>query len=281
MSVRRIFPRIALVLLLLPAAATAQRPPIPQPPDDSDDAATAASLRALAEIEQSLLRQEMERYGKFVDLRRKLGDEIDRQYARLDEALGKLQGADLSASELSDAVAGASYLATEARRQEDVIASLVRDGGVIHERARAHALQLSQLKEKIARLEPVGPASRPSFPLTGIWRMKILPGSVSAVWTLRQTGTLVSGTYEMDGGRTGSLTGTLVDRKLALTEIDSKYGKDVTFYGNLSEDGASLRGTWEAFDLSGGRPGNGTWSGSRVPRPVPEAAPSGASGAAP
>ena len=61
-----------------------------------------------------------------------------------------------------------------------------------------------------------------------------MPLEQHGLFVLRQAGTLVSGTYELDGGWTGSLQGTLVNRKVFLVRIDSKLGRMMELEGFLS-----------------------------------------------
>jgi hypothetical protein len=83
---------------------------------------------------------------------------------------------------------------------------------------------------------------------------------------LRQEGTLVSGTYELDGGFSGSLQGTLVNRKVLLHRIDSRLGKSMELEGYLSADGRSIRGSWLNYELAGREGARGQWLAQRRPR---------------
>jgi hypothetical protein len=76
-------------------------------------------------------------------------------------------------------------------------------------------------------------------------------------------GTLVSGTYELDGGWSGSLQGTLVDRKVFLVRIDSKLGRMMELEGFLAAEGDRVRGTWLNYELAGGEGSTGHWSATK------------------
>ena len=91
------------------------------------------------------------------------------------------------------------------------------------------------------------------------WR----PSNQRGVFRISQTGTVVTGTYELEGGWTGSLQGTLVGRKVRVIRIDSKLGRYMELEGFLSPDGQQLRGTWLSYDQSGGQPPHGNWSAKR------------------
>lgn len=96
--------------------------------------------------------------------------------------------------------------------------------------------------------------------LTGRWKLNVQPG-LSGTAYLVQQGTLVSGTYELSGGWTGSLRGTLVANKVRLERIDSQLGFAAIFYGevDLDADPPAIRGRWEATQLATGMPSAGGW----------------------
>ena len=79
----------------------------------------------------------------------------------------------------------------------------------------------------------------------------MLPRELRGAFSLVQDGTLVTGTYRLEGGWTGSLQGTLVNRKVFLVRIDSRLGRSMEFEGRLSEDGSTVQGTWLNYDLAG------------------------------
>jgi len=96
--------------------------------------------------------------------------------------------------------------------------------------------------------------------LTGNWALTVQPGLKGTAYLVQQ-GTLVSGTYELSGGWTGSLRGTLVANKIRLERIDSQLGFAAIFYGelNLAEDPPVIQGRWEATQLATGMPSAGGW----------------------
>ena len=100
--------------------------------------------------------------------------------------------------------------------------------------------------------------------LTGRWDLTVHPG-LSGTAYLVQQGTLISGTYELSGGWTGSLRGTLVANKIRLERIDSQLGFAAIFYGevNLGADPDVIQGRWEATQLATGMPSAGGWRASR------------------
>lgn len=98
-------------------------------------------------------------------------------------------------------------------------------------------------------------------PLTGEWELKVQPGLEGSVYFVQQ-GTLISGTYKLSGGWTGSLRGTLVANKIRLERIDSQLGFAAIFYGevNLRAEPYVIQGRWEATQLATGLPSAGGWS---------------------
>lgn len=100
--------------------------------------------------------------------------------------------------------------------------------------------------------------------LDGPWDVTVQPGLTGKIFLVQQ-GTLVSGTYELSGGWTGSLRGTLVANKVRLERIDSQLGFAAIFYGelNLGAEPNVIRGRWEATQLATGMPSAGGWRAIR------------------
>lgn len=101
--------------------------------------------------------------------------------------------------------------------------------------------------------------------LDGTWELTVQPGLEGTVFLVQQ-GTLVSGTYELSGGWTGSFRGTLVANKIRLERIDSQLGFAAIYYGelNLSAERAVIQGRWEATQLAAGMPSAGGWRAVRA-----------------
>jgi hypothetical protein len=123
---------------------------------------------------------------------------------------------------------------------------------------------IAATEDEIRRLETVvGPDEDP---LTGNWRVVVEPGGQEGFLSLELDGTLVQGTYRLDGGWTGSLRGTLIAGKVRLERIDSQMGFVAIFYGRLQVSGgrSRLQGNWEATQLASGLPSAGSWVAERV-----------------
>jgi hypothetical protein len=103
-------------------------------------------------------------------------------------------------------------------------------------------------------------------PITGTWNVFHEPGGQEGQFYLQLDGTLVQGTYSLDGGWAGSLRGTLVAGKVRLERIDQQIGFAAILYGQLMEsDGkARLQGRWEATQLASGLPSAGSWLAERT-----------------
>jgi len=122
---------------------------------------------------------------------------------------------------------------------------------------------IAALADEIRRLSAQVGAGE--APLTGTWRLMVEPDQEGTAY-LQQMGTLVTGTYALSGGFSGSFRGTLVAGKVRLERIDSQIGFAAIFYGRLIGEGpnARLQGNWEATQLASGLPSAGSWTGRRI-----------------
>jgi hypothetical protein len=109
-----------------------------------------------------------------------------------------------------------------------------------------------------------GQATEEEGVLNGRGDVTVQPGLTGTI-DLVQQGTLVSGTYELSGGWTGSFRGTLVANKVRLERIDSQLGFAAIFYGELNQnaDPNVIQGRWEATQLATGMPSAGGWRAVR------------------
>jgi hypothetical protein len=126
-----------------------------------------------------------------------------------------------------------------------------------------NSTMLAAIDEEVQRLSvAVGTAEAP---LTGTWRLVVEPGQEGMAF-LQQQGTLVTGTYSLSGGFSGSFRGTLVAGKVRLERIDSQIGFAAIFYARMVGQGSNLRlqGNWEATQLASGLPSAGNWTARRV-----------------
>lgn len=100
--------------------------------------------------------------------------------------------------------------------------------------------------------------------LTGVWEVTWMPAGATGRLYLDQSGTLVSGQYEIAAVGEGSVQGTFVGGKLFLQRIDSRRGRDAEIEGVLDADGNRLRGSWQAYELAQGGLPQGQWVARRV-----------------
>ncbi len=102
--------------------------------------------------------------------------------------------------------------------------------------------------------------------ISGSWDLVLEPGGQKGRMVLELEGTLIQGTYELDGGWTGSMRGTLVGGRIRLERIDSQMGFVAIFYGALRVHGDEVRleGKWEATQLATGLPSAGGWVARRL-----------------
>jgi len=102
----------------------------------------------------------------------------------------------------------------------------------------------------------------------------IEPGGIEGTAELRLDGTVIMGTYELEGGWYGSFKGTLVAGKVRLERIDSQLGFAAVFYGTLDAgEPPRLSGTWEGTNLAAGQPAGGSWLAERLPEEEAGASP--------
>ncbi len=102
--------------------------------------------------------------------------------------------------------------------------------------------------------------------ISGGWEMIVEPGGHTGLMTLVLDGTLIQGTYDLDGGWTGSMRGTLVGKRVRMERIDSQMGFVAIFYGALRVEGDNIRleGKWEATQLATGMPSAGGWVAAKL-----------------
>jgi len=233
-----------LVALAAVAAAAATVPPwaAEAPP------ATRA-VQTVIDAEKILLEEDLGRQARLAQERRLALSRLDELYLALDAAIQRRDTATIETLLFQ-------VEATERLRAEQLAAERV-----VMERIRDRLRGIAVLEERLAGLDAA--EDRAVGPLRGRWSVALLPSGQHGVFDLEQSGTIVSGTYELEGGFSGSLTGTLVDRKVHLVRIDSKLGRSMELEGYLSVDGKQIRGSWLSYDLAGGSQPSGQWIADR------------------
>ncbi len=210
------------------------------------------ALAATLDVERTLLREDQARHEKLASERTAAAARVHELYQSLDAALKR---------DDAQAAAAVDDLFSRIDEAERERAEILTQERALVERIRDRLRRIALLEERMASLQQR--TQEAAGPLTGRWDVVLLPASHRGFFLLRQAGTLVSGTYALEGGWSGSLQGTLVNRKVLLERIDSKLGRAGQFEGVLSSDGSRIRGSWTAFELSGGSPAEGQWSATR------------------
>lgn len=215
-------------------------------------AQVAESLREQIRLREDLLARQLRELGE-------MREELREIWVRLEQETGGM----LQAQSEGETVESLRLRDVDLRKAEtEFLAALFES-----QRQRSSILEnrnmIAAIELEVQRLATeVGGAEAP---LTGSWRLAVEPGQEGVVY-LQQQGTLVSGTYSLSGGFSGSFRGTFVAGKVRLERIDSQYGFAAIFYGRLVGQGrnARLQGNWEATQLASGLPTLGTWSATRI-----------------
>ncbi len=222
-------------LVLLPVLAAAQD-------------ATSAQIEIELRLERKLLALDLAAYREARGLEQRTSGQVTQVATRLDQAL---TGTSMSLGSLESL-----HLELSSSRAAHRIAS---------ERVEWQLLRLEDRLRRIGFLETeVGRPAAPRDPVSGRWRLSVLPQNQNGTMELALNGTLVSGSYSLDNsGGAGSFRGTYSDNRLRLERVDSRRGFDSTFLGSIDPATGRLSGTWTAKDLASGMPAQGDWSAAR------------------
>ncbi len=225
-----------LLALLLPLTAVAQDEPAPTPP-----AANQVELR----LEQRLLSLDLLAYNQTRDRERQASQHVTDVLGRLDQALA------------SDAVSLGSL---ESLQDELALAR-----GAAHAAEDKLNAQIDKLQERLRRIAllegDTGAPARAADAVSGRWQVHILPQNATAVFEFRLDGTVVSGTYAINGGTSGSFRGTFAAGNLRLLRIDAQGGTDSVWLGTVAN--GRITGRWTANELASGQPAQGDWTAVR------------------
>ncbi len=127
---------------------------------------------------------------------------------------------------------------------------------IIAEKAK-RVSKISEKKNNISKLAP-----RLPDPISGIWKITLLPFNQEGVLELTLEGTLVRGIYRLDGDYWGSIRGEYINGEVRLDRLDSKEGYSMVLRGRVVEN--KLVGSWEATLLSSPGPARGEWIAEKV-----------------
>lgn len=213
----------------------------------------ANTVGTVIDVELALAQDEADRYEDLASSRLLSVRELSQLYQELDTAI---RGAVESGPDTLETV----LEQVEAAEQENARILLHQRESAL--RIVAHLRRAEMLGDRAAVLHEQERAE--AGPLTGSWEVVLLPHEQRGAFDLMQTGTIATGTYRLEGGWSGSLQGTLVNRKVYLVRIDSKLGRSMEFEGRLAEDGNTIRGSWLNYELAGQGGGQGQWTATRV-----------------
>jgi len=212
----------------------------------------AESLREQAKVREGLLARQLQDLG---DMR----EELREIWTRLEQLTGGM----LRAQQEGESVESLRLRDTDLRKAETELLAALFEAQQKRSSMIENRTMIASIELEVRRL--AAEVGGPEAPLTGAWRFAVEPGQ-EGVGYIQQQGTLVTGTYSLSGGFTGSFRGTFVAGKVRLERIDSQYGFAAIFYGRLVGRGknARLQGNWEATQLSSGLPSMGTWTATRI-----------------
>ena len=174
-----------LLFLLLPPAMGAQEPA-------SSSAASPAGVQTALRLERRLLSLDLVSYNEIRERERRAREAVSAVLGRLDQTLASEAMSLGTLETLRDQLAAAREAAHTAEA-----------------RLNSQLENLQERMRRIAVLEGDSGPLRPADALTGRWRVTVLPQSFTATFDLRLNGTVVSGTYQIDGGGSGSFRGSL------------------------------------------------------------------------
>lgn len=232
--------RVVLVVLAMSGTAHATSPVV-------------LALQQAQSIEQNIVTGEMA--------------QVERVRARLNEAWNR---AERGSADFLDAMADGETQESLILREEDLrqaeselLMGLLEIQRLRHSLLKS-AARITETEAELRRLGRRQGAERD--PLTGSWAMTWEPGGLEGRLDLILDGTLVQGNYVMDGGWSGSMRGSLVNRRIRLERIDSQLGFAAIYYADLVLDGPTPRlvGKWEATQLATGLPSAGGWVAVRI-----------------
>ncbi|MFL5512579.1 MAG: hypothetical protein ACJ8CN_09145 [Gemmatimonadales bacterium] len=241
MTRRPVWLLACLVLILLSAALA------PAQETATSRSAASAQIETDLRLERKLLSLDLAAYREARAMELRAHEQVTAVTGRLDQALagstvalGTLEGIHLELS--------------SARAASEIAANRVE-------------WQIQRLEDRLRRIGflegEAGRPGTPTDPVSGTWRVTVLPQNQAGTWHLTLNGTLVSGSYKMDAGAAGSFRGTYSDNRLRLERVDASRGFDSVYLGAVDPATGRLGGTWTAQDLASGQPAQGNWSAVR------------------
>ncbi len=209
--------------------------------------AASAQIETDLRLERKLLSLDLAAYREARALEIRTRDQLTTVTGRLDQAL---TGSSMSLGTLE----GVHMELSSARAASQIAADRVE-------------WQIQRLEDRLRRIGflegEAGRPGTPTDPVSGTWQVTVRPQNQAGTWELTLNGTLVSGTYRMNGGAAGSFRGTYTDNRLRLERVDAARGFDSVFLGSVNPATGGMSGSWTAQDLASGQPAQGDWSAVR------------------
>lgn len=219
----------------------------------SAEGGAAEAVATAIEVEKTLLEEDLVSYEELARRRSEAAARLTQLYQSLDATMKQRE---------AGVAERLNQLQHELERAEIDRGGQLNSERVLLDRVRDRLRRIALLEEELGKLQG-RQEKEVAGALSGSWDLVLLPLQQRGSCVLEQKGTLVNGIYELEGGWTGSLQGTLINRKVFLHRIDSKLGKSMELQGYLSADGKSIRGTWLNYELAGAEGSTGHWSAQR------------------
>ena len=203
------------------------------------------SVQTELRLERSLLSLDLLSYSELRERARRAQQGVNDVLGRLDQALA---GDSVSLGTLENLQNDLDAARAATRITEDRLSG-----------------QLERIQERLRRIGLLsgdrGEPRTAADPVTGRWRVAILPQNVTATFDLRLNGTVVSGNYRVDNGLAGSFRGTYTGGNLRMERIDGRAGFDSVWEGTVGN--GRIAGTWTSNQLATGQPNRGDWTAVR------------------
>ena len=231
---------VSLVCLAAPAAAQS-------PTDAGGRSPASVQIDTDLRLERKLLSLDLAAYREARTVEQRAWELRTQVAGRLDQALA---GASMSLGTLE----GLHLEHASAKAATQIAADRVE-------------WQLQRIQDRLRRIGflegELGQPAPARDPVSGVWQVSILPQNQTGTFQIDVNGTLVTGSYTLSGGVSGSFRGTYSENRLRLERIDSRRGFDSVFLGSVDPATGRLGGSWTANDLASGQPASGTWSAIR------------------
>ncbi len=221
---------------------------LPSPAVCGDEVRRAALSAQLA-VDSRLLTETLRSYGEARAKQKSTLAALVEVESEQDQTLLSTSAtpSQVASAEQEREVSAAAYQVTAARSQ-----GLRERLMLLYERIAATRTELAQLGNV---------AIVAGDPISGRWEIEISSPPQRGTFELRLEGAQVTGTFRLDNGRSGSLSGTLAGGRLRLLRTDANRGFDGLFEGTVDPALGTVRGFYSPANLAAGEPAGSGWSG--------------------